>query len=150
MIEKIAIKASIEFCLQTGDHDFLFDKIYSIFADNDLENPFHQTLSTLLMAGKLPDVAIPESILRKIIYGFEQKTKHEKLERLILNIDVANYSKDSEEGSGENEEAKSVRTYLEQVCKNHFMVSGILQLQTSDQSKDANPGCSAILDMLFE
>ena len=41
VIEKTAIRASIEFCLKTHDHTFLFDTIYRFFVDKDLENAFN-------------------------------------------------------------------------------------------------------------
>lgn len=39
-IEKVAIKVSIEFCLQINEVAYLFSDIYNFFAEKDLEDKF--------------------------------------------------------------------------------------------------------------
>ena len=51
-IEKIAIKVSIEFCLQIQEVSYLFGDIYRFFQDRDLEDKFVSHLCAPIIAGQ--------------------------------------------------------------------------------------------------
>lgn len=50
-IEKIAIKVSIEFCLQISEVDYLFGDIYRFFVEKELEDKFISHLCVPIIAG---------------------------------------------------------------------------------------------------
>lgn len=50
-IDKIAIKVSIEFCLQISEVSYLFGDIYRFFVDRDLEDKFVSHLGAPIIAG---------------------------------------------------------------------------------------------------
>lgn len=50
-IDKIAIKVSIEFCLQISEVDYLFNDIYRFFVEKDLEDKFISHLCVPIIAG---------------------------------------------------------------------------------------------------
>lgn len=162
-IDKIAIKVSIEFCLQIGEADYLFGEIYRFFVEKDLEDKFISHLCAPIIAGQFRSERVPESILHKLVRMYEDRQEFKVLEKIILNINVESYQK---RGAGRTEsitaqtagaagqaaaasQAKGIRAYLEVVCKSHCMVSALLQLQTSDRSKLVREGCIQILTMLL-
>ena len=154
-IEKIAIKVSIEFCLQISEVAYLFADIYRFFVEKDLEDKFISQLCVPIIAGQFRNEYIPEEILQKLVRIYEDRQDFKILEKIILNINIAPYQKKRGEESGSSNQvvaasqAKGVRAYLEVVCKSHCMVSALIQLQTSDRSQHVREGCSQILHMLL-
>ena len=90
-IEHIVIQAALEFCLQVTDHCFLFNEVYNFFKEKNHESAFLRILSSGLMCGMLPNVVIPEHILRAIIKSCEVQRKYEDVENIILNINISEY-----------------------------------------------------------
>ena len=62
-IDKIAIKVSIEFCLQISEVDYLFGDIYRFFVEKDLEDKFIGHLCAPIIAGQFRSEYIPEHVL---------------------------------------------------------------------------------------
>ena len=150
-IDKIAIKVSIEFCLQIQEVDYLFNDIYRFFAEKDLQDKFIQHLCAPIIAGQFRTERIPEYILQKLVRMYEDRQEFKILEKIILNINVESYQRraghQAHDTSGPM--GKGIRSYLEVVCKSHCMVSALLQLQTSDRSQQVREGCMQILTMLL-
>ena len=62
-IDKIAIKVSIEFCLQISEVDYLFGDIYRFFVEKELEDKFISHLCAPIIAGQFRNEYIPEHVL---------------------------------------------------------------------------------------
>jgi len=72
-IDKIAIKVSIEFCLQISEVEFLFTEIYRFFVEKDLEDKFISHLCPPIIAGQFRNEFIPEHILQKLVRMYEDR-----------------------------------------------------------------------------
>ena len=72
-IDKIAIKVSIEFCLQIQEVDYLFTDIYRFFCEKNLEDKFIMHLCAPIIAGQFRKEFIPESILQKLVRTYEDR-----------------------------------------------------------------------------
>ena len=90
-IDKIAIKVSIEFCLQISEVEYLFTEIYSFFVEKDLEDKFISHLCAPIIAGQFRGEFIPEQILQKLVRMFEDRQEFKVLEKIILNVNVDAY-----------------------------------------------------------
>ena len=84
-IDKIAIKVSIEFCLQIGEADYLFGEIYRFFVEKDLEDKFISHLCAPIIAGQFRSERIPESILHKLVRMYEDRQEFKVLEKYVKN-----------------------------------------------------------------
>lgn len=69
--DQIAIKVAIEFCLNINAIPYLFSDIYSILAENKLEEKFLMNLEPFILAGKFRKEIIPDVIVRKLIKYYE-------------------------------------------------------------------------------
>ena len=72
-IDKIAIKVSIEFCLQISEAEYLFTEIYQFFAEKELEDKFISHLCAPIIAGQFRSEVIPEYILQKMVRMYEDR-----------------------------------------------------------------------------
>ena len=70
-IEEIAIKVSIEFCLNIGEVNYLFTDIYEFFKEKELKDKFILLLCPAIISGQFRNEHIPETILLKLIYIYE-------------------------------------------------------------------------------
>lgn len=70
-MDTIAIKVSIEFCLNIGDVDFLYTEIYQLFCDHNLREKFIFHLEPFILSGQFRSFKIPEPIIRKLIRHYE-------------------------------------------------------------------------------
>lgn len=82
-IEDIAIKVSIEFCLNINETGFLFNEIYEFFRENGLRENFINLLCPPIVAGQFRKEYIPEEILEKLIVYLEAKSNYKLLEKII-------------------------------------------------------------------
>ncbi|MFO0116295.1 MAG: hypothetical protein ACK521_01275 [bacterium] len=82
-IEDIAIKVSIEFCLNINETSFLFTEIYEFFRENGLRENFINLLCPPIVAGQFRKEYIPESIMEKLIVYLEAKGNYKLLEKII-------------------------------------------------------------------
>lgn len=90
-IEEIAIKVSIEFCLNINESAFLFTEIYEFFRENGLRENFINLLCPPIVAGQFRKEYIPESILEKLIVYLEAKGNYKLLEKIIQQLDLSKY-----------------------------------------------------------
>jgi hypothetical protein len=82
-IEDIAIKVSIEFCLNINETQFLFSEVFDFFRENGLRENFISLLCPPIVAGQFRKEYIPEHILEKIIIYLEAKQNYKVLEKII-------------------------------------------------------------------
>lgn len=92
-IDKVSIRASIEFCLQISEVGFLFGDIYRFFVEKGLEDKFINLLSAPIIAGQFRNEYIPEHVLQKLVRMYEDRQEFKLLEKLILNINIEAYQK---------------------------------------------------------
>lgn len=67
----IALKVSIEFCINIHSIEFLFSDLYEIFQLNNLEDKFLLTLEPFILAGHLRKEILPHEKVRKLIDLYE-------------------------------------------------------------------------------
>jgi hypothetical protein len=152
-IEEIAIKVSIEFCLNINEASFLFSDVYDFFRDNGLRDNFINLLCPPIVAGQFRQEYIPEAILEKLVVYLESKSNYKVLEKIIQQLDLTRYSDGNPFSRPDKPQASiqshvSMRSYLEVLCSTNCMVSALLYLYTSTTNEDA--GCKQILEMMHK
>lgn len=160
-IEEIAIKVSIEFCLNINETGYLFNEIYEFFMENGLKENFIKQLCPPIVAGQFRKEYIPEAILEKLIIYLEAKGDYKVLEKIIQQLDLSKYPDTSNNAGSQttNKTPKgivpglqshkiSMKAYLEVLCSTNCMVSALLFLYTSEVKEDG--GCKQILEMMHK
>ena len=135
-IEDIAIKVSIEFCLNINEAGFLFNEIYEFFRENGLRENFINLLCPPIVAGQFRKEYIPETILEKLIVYLEAKSNYKLLEKIIQQLDLSKYPDKAANRTGPQQTMMmhqniSMRAYLEVLCSTNCMVSALLYLYTA-------------------
>ena len=125
--EAIAIKVTIEFCLNIGAVDFLFLEMFELFDSCGLRPKLFSNLEPFIISGQFKKEVIPEQILSDFLdhFGANQGNhiKQKNLERVIQQLDFNLYSVD-------------MRARLEVLCQHHCMVSALIYLQRSLKSQE--------------
>ena len=130
--DSIAIKVAIEFCLAINASFFLFTDIFNLFCESGLENKFLQHLEPFILSGAFRKEMIPEKIMGKIIGWYEGKGNMRGLERVIMQLDMGDYSRKEE---------------LMVTCQVHCMISALLYLMATNAEESL--GCMQILNTLI-
>ena len=127
-IEEVAIRVSIEFCLAISDVEFLFGDIYSFFEKKDLSQQFVNNLCAPIIGGSFVKTCVPQDLLLKLIRAEEVKREYNKIEQIILNINMIPYN------GKVNQQGQSIRKILKQVAQKHCLIgAALLLLQTSQK-----------------
>ena len=90
-IEEIAIKVSIEFCLNIQEVNYLFTDIYDFFIEKELKDKFTMLLCPAIISGQFRNEHIPETILRRLIDIYEQKKEFKILEKVIQQLNLSHF-----------------------------------------------------------
>ena len=139
MMDKMAIKVGIEFCLQTKDSDYLFKSLYPLFDSKGQSKVFHEVLCSLAHANQLREVRIPECNLKKMVQHYKEIKDMDRLEKLIIKLDMRLYQR---QDSFAQERKQNVRAYLEEVCEKNFLINAMINLKISDTSEERDVGCA--------
>jgi hypothetical protein len=92
---QIVMKVSIEFCLNIGATDILFQKIFPMFTryGPKISQTFIKNLQPFIMSGLFRKVAIPEEIFLEFIRQYDDGSQHPKnLEKIIMQLEIDKYS----------------------------------------------------------
>ena len=82
------IEMIIEFCMEIEGFDFLLDKIMKIYETKKFENLFLSKLESFIICDKLLKYEINEDLILKLISLYEEKNKINKLNKILLHIDI--------------------------------------------------------------
>ena len=82
------IEMIIEFCMEIEAFDFLLDKIMKIYESKKFGDLFFAKLESFIICNKLLKNEINEDLLLKLIQIYEEKNKINKLNKLLLHIDI--------------------------------------------------------------
>ena len=82
------IEMIIEFCMEIEGLDFLLDKIMKIYETQKFENLFLSKLESFIICDKLLKYEINEELILKLIQLYEEKNKINKLNKILLHIDI--------------------------------------------------------------
>jgi len=88
----IAIKSAIEFCLAINSTQLLFSDIFQLFSQSGLESKFLANLEPFILSGSFRKQSLPEFIVKKIINFYEELKNHKVLEKVIMQLDLSEYS----------------------------------------------------------
>ena len=93
LISKI-INICIEFCLDIGDVEYLFNQIEPIFITKNFENLFLEKLEPYILCGKINNKALPKKTLRKLINLYVKQGDFHTLSKLFSQLDIKNINND--------------------------------------------------------
>lgn len=89
------MKVSIEFCLNIGATDILFQNIYPLFHryGQKLSSMFIYNLQPFILTGLFRKVAIPEQIFLQFVKLYDEGDHHPRdLEKIIQQLEIDKYS----------------------------------------------------------
>lgn len=150
MMDKMAVKVAIEFCLKTNDPEFLFDELYPTFFDSGTKaGSFHEVLCSLVQANQMTSVKIPECNLKKMVQHYVQLKDLDRLEKMIIKLDMKPYQALDEsqaEGCKGN-----VRAHLEEVCEQNFLINAMIELKITCANAEFDyQGIAKMLNIWFD
>lgn len=90
-IEEIAIKVSIEFCLNIQEVHYLFTEVYDFFKEKELKDKFILLLCPAIISGQFRNEHIPETIVRQLVFIYEQRKEFKILEKVIQQLNLRHY-----------------------------------------------------------
>ena len=82
------IEMIIEFCMEIEGFNFLLDSIMKIYESKKFGDLFFSKLESFIICDKLLKYEINEDLLIKLIQIYEEKNKINKLNKLLLHIDI--------------------------------------------------------------
>ena len=84
------LRVATEFCIRVGAPEFLFGKLFTMFAEGGVEQRYFENLDAFILSGKLKSVVVPPKLLQRILILYRQKDS-ELFEKAILNLSLKTY-----------------------------------------------------------
>lgn len=84
-----AIEVAVEFCVSIGAFEFLFTEVFDFFDERDYYDEFIEALETFIMSGQFKNYIVPQDIVRKLIFKYEDAQKYAELEDLIQKLNLS-------------------------------------------------------------
>ncbi|KAL8766931.1 MAG: hypothetical protein Q9209_006412 [Squamulea sp. 1 TL-2023] len=77
--------ACVSACVSIEEMDFLFDDVYTPFADNDAQDVFFEVLEPSIMNDDV--MIIPPTVLKDLVRHYTDRALHSRLEELLCHLD---------------------------------------------------------------
>ncbi len=92
---KQLMSATIEFCIEVSDYEFLFSELLMMITEYNMEPTFVAALEPFILSGRFQHVAMDHAMMMKLINHYLAQGQAEMLERILLLLNLERQDLDS-------------------------------------------------------